>query len=202
MTKIRTLISSITLLQEAVMWLQWGTCFLMHYIDYRCAENAVSLASASHSVCFSICVLQLWHPVECISFSLSLTASPLVAQRAVFMRGFTRCWFNHWTDDRLSQKLRRQIHSPTLSRLPPRFFSACFVYIRLSLSRFLFLTRTISMVWLFFFFLVSAWHIRVDCLQTESQTHSLPPFLLCLNTNRDFLTRHNTLCLQIMISKL
>lgn len=64
--------------------------------------------------------------------------------------GSTRCWFNRWTDDRLSQKLRRQIHSPTLSRLPPRFFSACFVYIRLSLSHFLFLARTISMFWLFF----------------------------------------------------
>lgn len=116
---------------------------------------------------FSICVLQLWHSVECVSFSLSLTASSslALARRACVYAGFTRCWFNHWTDDRLSQQLRRQIHSPTLSRLPLHFFSACFVYIRLSLSY----SHHISVLTFF----PPAWHTCMDCLQTEPHTISV-----------------------------
>ncbi len=177
MTKSRTLTSSITLLQEAVMWLRSGACFLMHYIDYRCAENAVSLASASHSVCFSVCVLQLWHPVECISFSLSLTASPSVAQRAVFMRvppdvdstveqmtDLARSW-----GDKSTVQHSAGFH--LAFSLP-----ALFTYVCLCLT-FSFLLAPYQCSD-FFFLLDSAWHIRMDWLQTESQTHSLSlPFV-------------------------
>lgn len=142
------------------MWLQ---CFLMHYYQ----QNRLQItSSASHSVVSSTCVLQVLHPVECVSFSLSLTASSSVAQRACVYAGLTRCWFNHWTDDRLSQQPRRQIHSPTLSRLLLRSFSACFVYIRLSVS---FLLTPYQSD----FFFSQLGNTRVDCLQTELHTLSV-----------------------------
>lgn len=173
------------------MWLQWGTCSLMHYIDYRCAENAVSLAS--HSVCFSICVLQLWHPVECISFSLSLTASPSVAQRAVFMRvspdvdstveqmtDLARSW-----GDKSTVQHSAGFH--LAFSLP-----ALFTYVCLCLAFSFLLAPYQCSDFLFFLSRFSLAHSRGS--STNRVTNTLSPFfLLCLNTNRDFLTRQNTL---------
>ncbi len=88
--------------------------------------------------------------------------------------GFTRCWFSRWTDDRLSQQLRRQIHSPTLSSLPPRFFLRLLCLRTSVLVLLPLLTRTISMFWHFsLFLLVSAWHIGME---GPAETKTLPFF--------------------------
>ena len=137
------------------MWLQSS---LIHYFQWNCLHTCRTCRITSHCV-FSVCVLLLCHPVECVSFSLSLTASSAAAQRACVHVGFTRCWFNRWTDDRLSQQLRRQIHSPTL---PLRCFTACFVCIRLSLSY----SHRMNVL--------PAWHIGMDRLQTEPHRRYLP----------------------------
>lgn len=132
------------------------------------------LAAASLCVFFSIGVLQLWHPVECISFSLSLTDSIGGSESCVYA-GFTRCWFNHWTDDRLSQQQRRQIHSPTLSRLPLHFFH-CLLCLHASVSVLLSLSYShdISVV-TFFFAHFSLAHLQG--LSTGRITHKHTRFL-------------------------
>lgn len=111
---------------------------------------------------------------ECKLLPLCLSVG---GSRSCVYAGFTRCWFNHWTDDRLRQQLRRQIHSPTLSRLPPRLFSPCFVYMYLSLSRSLFLPRTTSMFW------------RFLCPQTDS--HSLTASCVWLPITHNWLPHCN-----------
>lgn len=130
----------------------------MHYFQQNrlwCAENAVSLDTGC---CFSLCVF-LHRCTTTVTPSRVYKPLPLPYWLAVggsescVYTGFTRCWFNHWTDDRLSQQLRRQIHSPTLSRLPRRFFAACFVYMRLSLVFLsLFLLAPYQCCDIFFFF--------------------------------------------------
>lgn len=151
----------------------------MHYFHQNwlwCTENTPSLASAVLCRCFTTPsrVYKLLNILRCLSVGGS---------ESCIYAGFTRCWVNYWTDDRLSQQLRRQFHSPTLSRRQPRFFSACFVYICLSLSCCLFLTHTILT------FLTFSWHI----LQSLSFTHTL--FLVFLNTDHH-------VQLQIIVSEL
>lgn len=141
----------------------------MHYFHqnskmcWKCSTFGFSIVTEG--------VLLLWHSVECKLLPHCLSVS---GSQCCVYEGFTRCWFSRWTDDRLSQQLRRQIHSPTLSTLPLRFSFACFVYmyLYLSLSRCLFFTRTISMFINVTFFVISGWHIDMDCLQHP--THSLP----------------------------
>lgn len=205
MTKIRTLTSRLPLLQKNSNVITVGNllsnALLPTELTLDVLKNYVSLTSASHSVFLYRCITTVTPSRVYKLLPLPHCLSVGGSESCVYA-GFTRCWFNRWTDDRLSQQLRRQIHSPTLSRLPSRFFSACFVYIRLSLSRFLFHTHTISMSRLFFVFLVSAWHLHMYCLQTQSRTLSVSPFVFECSSWFYYKTEHNTVNMQIMISKL
>lgn len=158
----------------------------MHYLQQNWQQTRWK--KTSYLFCLLLCVFFFFFLHGCIATvapSRVYKLLPLLrclsagGSESCVYAGFTRCWFSRWTDDRLSQQLRRQIHSPTLSSLPPRFFSprALFTYIcpRLAFSTYL---HHINVLTFLSFLLVSAWHISME---GSAETKTLSSFCVWIS---------------------
>lgn len=101
------------------MWLQRRTRFLTRHVRQSWLLKPLCNFCVSLPCCFFYrCITTVTPSRVCELLLLPHCVSVGGLESRVYA-GFTRCWFNRRTDDRLSQQLKRQIHSPTLGALLP-----------------------------------------------------------------------------------